>query len=107
MNDDEKHDDKLEIIEERISLVRNKCSSFKIGKTGDELTITFNDRYKDEYKDIVSVYLSPSKKFIRDLESYFITKFIDDSKNNNINEGSGGEMKSETGIYKLYVVYDF
>lgn len=96
-------------IENVIREVISRCTSFKIGKTGE----TIEDRgsqpdYQDDYLYIGSLYASGSDKLISMLEKKFINLFINHSKNDNTKDGEqsmNDAMADDADSYHVYVVW--
>ena len=96
-------------IENVIRKVISRCTSFKIGKTGE----TIEDRgsqpdYQDDYLYIGSLYASESEELISMLENKFINMFISHPKNDNIKGGEQSQndtMADDAESYHVYVVW--
>ncbi len=59
----------------KIQDIVSKCSNFKIGKTGQNLSDRFNSEYKNTYNRIASVHKSGDSTEIDELEKHLIEHF--------------------------------
>ena len=101
----------LKIACDRVNATKNvetiipDCSSFKIGKTGDELLDRLSN-YHNEYSKIRSVYVG-TKSEVDDMESYLINNFINHPKCDNKKDGvasNNDSMIDNAEKYQVYVV---
>lgn len=76
--------------------------SFKIGKSGDLKGRSISSDYRD-YDCLFPITESTDKDLIKQLEKEYNKKYKKHSKNNNLNEGSAGEMTDSLGRYILYL----
>lgn len=90
-----------------INEVVEKCSHFKIGKTGETIQDRGNQPDYQEYDLIQSLFSSPSEDLISILEKRFIDMFIDHSKNDNDKTGeqSVNDEMAKSDEYHLYIVW--
>lgn len=94
------------------SQVRNiaaNCSTFKIGKTGEELNTRFNQEdYRNKYSHIKAVYSSKSSSLVDEMEVYLIQKAKLFPNCQNIKETSSlhDPMASDVDMYYVYIVWN-
>ena len=90
--------------------IANKCSNFKIGKTGESIEERYNQSdYKNKYKNILSVYSSEYPALVDDMESYLIREFIFNPKCDNRKDGftsHSDPMRDGAEKYFVYVVWN-
>lgn len=91
---------------QKIKDISDKHSSFKIGKTGQELSDRFDSEYKEDYDKIIPICSSPKKEIIDQWEEELITYFqndddyIDKCDNDAIGQGDMRQSKK----YRIYIV---
>lgn len=115
--------DKLRIKKaaiKKIQDVASKCSHFKIGKTGQNLSDRFDSEYKSIYDRIVLVHKSNDSTEVDDLEKdlikYFKENWVLELKrevkkirtgktiSNCDNDAIGGGEMDDSDTYYVYVV---
>lgn len=90
-----------------IEAIISNCSSFKIGKTGDELLDRLSN-YHNEYSHIKSAFAG-TKNEVDDMESYLIDQFINHPKCANKKDGvesHNDSMAENAEKYQVYVVWN-
>ena len=91
----------------KVDAIISRCSSFKIGKTGDTLYERLNN-YDGEYNHIESVFKGVELE-VDEMESYLIDKYKNHPKCNNIKVGSASyndSMAEDAEMYHIYVVWN-
>lgn len=90
----------------KIQKITSKCSRFKIGKTGQNLSDRFNSEYKNRYDRIELVHRSSDREEVDDLESYLIDRFLSFDKYESMcdNQAVGGGEMDDSNTYYIYVV---
>lgn len=86
-----------------------KCSTFKIGKTGEELNARFNQEdYKDKYHHIKAVYSSKSSRLVDKMEVYLIqkAKLFPNCQNIKGTSSLYDTMTPDTNMYYVYIVWN-
>lgn len=94
------------MLQKKVDAIILKCSSFKIGKTGDTLDDRLNN-YDEAYNHIDSVF-SGGELEVDDMESYLIDKYIDDPKCDNKKDGSASNndiMAEDAEMYQVYIAW--
>ena len=93
----------------KIEEVIDKCTSFKIGKTGMTLEERGNSPdYADKYKWIEPLYESSNPDDISQMEAHLINNYINYSKCDNEKNGVSSihdEMKDGAEKYYVYIVW--
>lgn len=93
----------------KIEEVIDKCTSFKIGKTGMTLEGRGNSPdYADKYKWIEPLYESSNPDDISQMEAHLINNYINYSKCDNEKNGVSSihdEMKDGAEKYYVYIVW--
>ena len=95
-------------VQKAIKTIASACKSFKIGKTGKNVSDRGNQSDYADYDYIRCLFSSSSATLISDLETRFINEFIDDSNNDNIKDGEQSEhdnMAEDAEDYHLYIVW--
>lgn len=90
----------------KVDAIISACSSFKIGKTGDELLDRLAN-YHGEYDYINSVFVG-AKFDVDDMESYLIDHYISQPKCDNKKDGGASNndtMADDAEKYQVYVVW--
>lgn len=94
---------------QKVKNIIEKCSSFKIGKTGEALDERrAQPDYVDEYPYIESVYKSANKGEVDEMESYLIGRYFLNEKCDNLKSGirsKNDTMRSDATEYNVYVVW--
>lgn len=90
----------------KIQNIASKCSHFKIGKTGQNLSDRFNSEYKNTYDGIVPIHKSSDRKEVDELESWLIDRFLSFDKYKSMcdNDAVGGGEMDDSDTYYVYVV---
>ena len=93
----------------KIEEVIDKCTSFKIGKTGMTLEERGNSPdYADKYKWIQEVFASKDPNEVSQMEAHLINHYINYSKCDNEKNGVSSihdEMKDGAEKYYVYIVW--
>ena len=90
--------------------VVEKCSRFKIGKTGETLEERFSQPdYKDRYQHIDSLYSSSSQMDVDNMERDLLLKYIFHPKCDNMKDGLSSHsdtMRENAEKYHVYIVWN-
>lgn len=88
------------VITTNINAIISSCRGFKIGKTGDP------GNRANAYRRYSRMYLlcKGRKSSIDILEAYYNSKYCGSSGNDNIKQGSAGNMTNSHRCYYLYIV---
>lgn len=93
----------------KIEEVIDKCTSFKIGKTGMTLEERGNSSdYASKYKWIQEVFASKDPTEVSQMEAHLINHYINYSKCDNEKNGVSSihdEMKDGAEKYYVYIVW--
>lgn len=93
----------------KIEEVIDKCTSFKIGKTGMTLEERGNSSdYASKYKWIQEVFASKDPTEVSQMEAHLINNYINYSKCDNEKNGVSSihdEMKDGADKYYVYIVW--
>jgi hypothetical protein len=93
----------------KIEEVIDKCTSFKIGKTGMTLEERGNSSdYASKYKWIQEVFASKDPTEVSQMEAHLINHYINYSKCDNEKNGVSSihdEMKDGADKYYVYIVW--
>ena len=93
----------------KIEEVIDKCTSFKIGKTGMTLEERRNSPdYADKYRWIQEVFVSKDPNEVSQMEAYLIKTYIKWSCCDNEKDGVSSihdEMKDGADKYYVYIVW--
>lgn len=93
----------------KINEVIDKCTSFKIGKTGMTLEERGNSSdYASKYKWIQEVFASKDPNEVSQMEAHLINHYINYSKCDNEKNGVSSihdEMKDGAEKYYVYIVW--
>ncbi len=89
-------------ISNLIYLQDANISSYKIGKTRQNLDERFNSGYSDEYDEIKQIFESDDTNLIDWLEEELIRNYINKSKCDNDQIGGG-----PSGATKIYIVIKY
>ena len=93
----------------KINEVIDKCTSFKIGKTGMTLEERGNSSdYASKYKWIQEVFASKDPTEVSQMEAHLINHYINYSKCDNEKNGVSSihdEMKDGAEKYYVYIVW--
>jgi hypothetical protein len=93
----------------KIEEVIDKCTSFKIGKTGMTLEERGNSSdYASKYKWIQEVFASKDPTEVSQMEAHLINNYINYSKCDNEKNGVSSihdEMKDGAEKYYIYIVW--
>lgn len=90
----------------KVDAIIPACSSFKIGKTGDELLDRLNN-YHGDYVNIKPVF-EGEKYDVDDMESYLIDHYINHPNCDNKKDGAASNndpMAPDAEKYQVYVVW--
>ncbi len=96
-----RHQSNKKQISKSINKIIRSSKNFKIGKTGNPYSRGGNYH---EFKKMYLLCGSRNERYIERLEEEYLEEYIDHQKNENINTGSGGNMRSKSGSFYLYVV---
>ena len=96
----------------RVDAIVIRCTSFKIGKTGqkddDRLSQYRADPDEKDYEYLEFVY-SGNKKDVDDMESFLIDYYKDNPKCDNKRDGevsNNDKMADDADVYHVYVVWN-
>ena len=93
----------------KIEEVIDKCTSFKIGKTGMTLEERGNSPdYANKYRWIQEVFVSKDPNEVSQMEAHLINHYINYSKCDNEKDGVSSihdEMKDGADKYYVYIVW--
>lgn len=85
-----------------LTYLHDEISSYKIGKTNQELSERFNSEYKDKYDKIIGIYESDDTDLIDWLERALIKFYKKADKCDNIQDGGGPD-----GATQIYIVLKY
>ena len=96
--------------EQKVRNIIENCANFKIGKTGETLEERHSQPdYAGEYEHITEIYKSQTKSAVDDMESFLISRFILNSKCDNLKSGrdsNSDTMKDNASEYRVYLVWN-
>lgn len=93
----------------KVAEVAVKCSTFKIGKTGEELSARFGkEDYRDKFSHIKAVYSSKSSGLVDEMEVFLIQRAKLFSNCQNIKDASSlhDAMVENADMYYVYMVWN-
>lgn len=82
-----------------------KSPNFKIGKTGNPDARAADKEYS-QYKTMHLICKSTQTAIIDELEAYCIEKYSQQPNNQNIRQGSAGQMNKKQQFFYLYIVVE-
>lgn len=85
-----------------LTYLHDEISSYKIGKTNQELSERFNSEYKDKYDKIIGIYESEDTDLIDWLEKELIERYRNEPKCDNKQLGGGPD-----GATRIYIVIKY
>jgi hypothetical protein len=90
----------------KIRTIADQYTSFKIGKTGQELEDRFGIEYQEDYDKIHSVCRSEDKALVDRWEKDLIAHFQNDPiyAGKCDNDAVGGGEMADSNVYRIYVV---
>ena len=89
----------------RADEIIKESKSFKIGKTGQTLKLRFNSVYRANFQRIEKLYSSKNEQLISELEATLNSHYINHKKNENLKEGSAGDMNDYSERYFVCIVH--
>ncbi len=96
--------------EQKVRNIIETCANFKIGKTGEPLEERRSQSdYAREYEHITEIYKSQNKSAVDDMESFLISKFLLNSKCDNLKSGRASNndtMRDNASEYRVYIVWN-
>ena len=96
--------------EQKVRSIIENCANFKIGKTGESLEERHSQPdYAGEYEHITEIYKSQNKGSVDDMETYLISRFLLNSKCDNLKSGrvsNNDTMRDNASEYRVYLVWN-
>lgn len=89
--------------------IATRCSTFKIGKTGEELNARFDQEdYGDKYSYIKAIYSSKDSKSVDEMEVYLIqmAKLFPNCQNIKDTSSLHDTMVENAEMYYVYIVWN-
>lgn len=93
----------------RVREIAVQSSSFKIGKTGEDLNTRFNQEdYRDKYAHIKSVFSSKNSEFVDETEVSLIrkAKMFANCQNKKETSSLHDSMAENADMYHVYIVWN-
>lgn len=98
------------VAEQKVRNIIENCANFKIGKTGESLEERHSQPdYAGEYEHITEIFKSQNKGSVDDMETYLISRFLLNSKCDNLKSGRASNndtMRDNALEYRVYLVWN-